>query len=187
MATHSEMFLHLCKEGQQTLYIPLLKELSIRESKQVTVSLLAEKQNPKFTFVCCLYPYYSLLCLFISETEVWGRGEAAKHSDPQKVEDAFPLAITYQSDPKEASGSRIRMYITRHYGECNPERLKKALESGVEKGLWEQTKGSGASGTFHLLIDTFNPSRSKTLLFLCTPFFMSLLLGSKVGSVFENS
>lgn len=55
------------------------------------------------------------------------------------------------------------MYITKHYGECNPEKLKRALESGVEKGLWEQTRGTGAGGTFHLLIDTFNPSRSDTM------------------------
>ena len=98
---------------------------------------------------------------FFSEIEMWGRGEAAKHSDPQKVDDAFPLAITYQSDPKEASVSKIKMYITKHYGEVNPDRLKRALESGMEKGLWENTSGSVAAGTYHLLIDTFNPSRSK--------------------------
>ena len=98
---------------------------------------------------------------------MWGRGEASKHSDPQKVDDAFPMAITYQSDPKEASVAKIKMYITKHYGEVNPEKLKKALESGMEKGLWENISGSAAAGTYHLLIDTFNPSRSKKFFSFC--------------------
>lgn len=40
-------------------------------------------------------------------------------------------------------------------------RLKKALEKGVERGLWEQVTGTGASGTFRLLIDEFNPGKCK--------------------------
>ena len=103
---------------------------------------------------------------------MWGRGEASKHSDPQKVDDALPLAITYQSDPKEASVAKIKMYITKHYGEVNHERLKKALESGIEKELWENVSGSTAAGTYHLLIDTFNPSRSK----ICVFKFLFLIL-----------
>ena len=105
--------------------------------------------------------FYGFRCISASEKKMWARGEAAKHSDPHKVEEALPLAITYQSDPKEASGSRIKQYITQHYGDCNIDKLKKSLESGIDKGLWELTRGSGMSGMYHLLIDTFNPSRSK--------------------------
>ncbi|KAK3609640.1 hypothetical protein CHS0354_028844, partial [Potamilus streckersoni] len=91
------------------------------------------------------------------------RGAAAKHSDPQKIEDIFPLAVTYQSEPKEASGARIKQYIKDNYGDVNIDRLKKALEKGVQRGLWEQLSGNNIAGTFHLLVDTFNPSHSDNI------------------------
>lgn len=76
----------------------------------------------------------------------------------------FPLAITYQSDPKEATGGKIKSYIAKYYHkEISNDRLKKALENGVEKGMWELTAGSAPTGRFHLLIETFNPGRSKSL------------------------
>ena len=102
-----------------------------------------------------------------------------KHSDPQKVEDAFPLAITYQSDPKECSASKIKQYISKYYHvDVNPEKLKKALESGVEKGLWELTRGSGTHGTYHLLIETFNPARSESFGAFCS---------SKLNEMFSST
>lgn len=37
------------------------------------------------------------------------------HSEPQKVEDTFFMAMTYMSDPKETSVARIKKYILDHY------------------------------------------------------------------------
>lgn len=94
--------------------------------------------------------------------EKWAKSNLAKHSDPDRVEDVFPLAITYQSDPKEASGSKIKSYISKFYRtEISNDRLKRTLDSGVDQGLWELTSGNAPTGTYHLLIDTFNPGRSK--------------------------
>jgi hypothetical protein len=95
-------------------------------------------------------------------TEKWAK-HASKHSDPEKVEDVFPLAITYQSDPKEASGGKIKSYISKYYfKEISNDRLKKALDKGVEDGLWELISGTAPTGRYHLLIETFNPGRSKS-------------------------
>ncbi|XP_045212181.2 nucleolar protein dao-5-like [Mercenaria mercenaria] len=95
--------------------------------------------------------------------EKWARS-ASKHSDPEKVEDVFPLAITYQSDPKEASGGKIKSYIGKYYfKDISNDKLKKALDKGVEDGMWELTSGFSPTGRYHLLIETFNPGRSDNL------------------------
>ena len=97
--------------------------------------------------------------LEISKTVVM---TAERHSDPKSVEDALPMAITYQSEPKEASGLKIKKYIDRFYHtDINTERLKKALDNGVDKGLWERLRGTGIQGIYHLLTDTFMPSSSE--------------------------
>lgn len=93
----------------------------------------------------------------------WIRSEVERHSDPTHVEDAFPLAITYQSDPKTASVTRIKSYITKHYHiDLTQEQLKRSLESGVGKGMWELSSGNNMNGSYHLLIDTFQPGRSSS-------------------------
>ncbi|XP_033746136.1 heterochromatin protein 1-binding protein 3-like [Pecten maximus] len=93
-----------------------------------------------------------------------GGGGASMHSDPQSVSDTFSLAITYMSDPKDASVSKIKKYIADHYPDTNIEaKLKKALEKGVEKGMWEQVSGTGSTGKFRLLAEDFNPSEAKSM------------------------
>lgn len=37
------------------------------------------------------------------------------HSDPQRIEDTFPLAMTYMCEPKEASAKKIQRYIENYY------------------------------------------------------------------------
>ena len=37
------------------------------------------------------------------------------HGNPKKLEDTFPLAITFQSAPKTASIVKIRRYIQDYY------------------------------------------------------------------------
>lgn len=39
------------------------------------------------------------------------------HSEPQRIEDTFALAMTYNSEPKEASVAKIRKYIKDFYKE----------------------------------------------------------------------
>lgn len=103
------------------------------------------------------------LCITEKHTEKWARSGVAKHSDPEKVEDALPLAITFQSDPKEATGGKIKSYIAKYYHkELSHERLKKAMDNGVDDGLWELISGTSPTGRYHLLIETFNPGRSKS-------------------------
>ncbi|WAQ97140.1 HP1B3-like protein [Mya arenaria] len=89
--------------------------------------------------------------------EAWVRSELERHSNPQKVEDVIPLAITYQSDPKQASMTKIKAYIRKFYHtEVAPEKLKRVLDEGVASETWENVGGS----TYHLLVDTFTPSRT---------------------------
>ncbi|BFZ03311.1 hypothetical protein BsWGS_06350 [Bradybaena similaris] len=81
------------------------------------------------------------------------------HGNPEKMEDIFPLAITYQSAPKSASVPKIRKYIQDKYGEAVADaRWRKAIDSGAEKGYWEHVSGSGITGSVHLLMDDFNPA-----------------------------
>lgn len=85
------------------------------------------------------------------------------------MEDVFPLAITYQSDPKQASMVKIKNYIQKFYHyEVAMEKMKKALEKGSEDGVWENVGGT----TWHLLSNTFNPGRSMSvaLWMLCFVF-----------------
>lgn len=37
------------------------------------------------------------------------------HSDPQKIEETFPLAMTFMAEPKKASFSVIEKYIDKNY------------------------------------------------------------------------
>lgn len=41
------------------------------------------------------------------------------------------------------------------------DRLKKTLLHGLELGMWDRVSGIGASGTFQLQVDTFNPQHSE--------------------------
>ena len=37
------------------------------------------------------------------------------HSDPQRVEDTFQMAMTYMNEPKTASVTAMKKYISRHF------------------------------------------------------------------------
>lgn len=75
--------------------------------------------------------------------------------EPQvKLEDILPLAFTRLCEPKEASYSLIRKYVSQYYPklrvDIRPQLLKNALQRAVERGQLEQITGKGASGTFQL-------------------------------------
>uniref|UniRef100_A0A0B7B3P5 H15 domain-containing protein n=1 Tax=Arion vulgaris TaxID=1028688 RepID=A0A0B7B3P5_9EUPU len=90
------------------------------------------------------------------------------HGNPEKMEDIFPLAITYQSAPKSASVPKIRRYIEEKYRETVQDgRWRKAIESGAEKGYWEHFSGSGITGSLHLLMDDFNPGSDQIEDMIC--------------------
>ncbi|XP_063798138.1 heterochromatin protein 1-binding protein 3 isoform X2 [Pseudophryne corroboree] len=71
-----------------------------------------------------------------------------------KLEDILPLAFTRLCEPKEASYSLIKKYVSQYYPklkvDVKPQMLKNALQRAVEKGQLEQITGKGASGTFQL-------------------------------------
>ncbi|GFN79902.1 heterochromatin protein 1-binding protein 3-like [Plakobranchus ocellatus] len=80
------------------------------------------------------------------------------HADPKKIEDTFPMAITFQSAPKTANIVKIRRYIQEQYKlTIGDSRWRKAVEGGAEEGHWEYITGSGISGKLHLLMDDFDP------------------------------
>ncbi|XP_054994978.1 heterochromatin protein 1-binding protein 3 isoform X1 [Sorex araneus] len=80
---------------------------------------------------------------------------SAVQPEPQvKLEDILPLAFTRLCEPKEASYSLIRKYVSQYYPklrvDIRPQLLKNALQRAVERGQLEQITGKGASGTFQL-------------------------------------
>ncbi|KAE8594836.1 hypothetical protein XENTR_v10019815 [Xenopus tropicalis] len=84
-----------------------------------------------------------------------GASAAAAGDQPSvKLEDILPLAFTRLCEPKEASYSLIKKYLSQHYPklkvDIRPQLLKNALQRAVEKGQLEQITGKGASGTFQL-------------------------------------
>ncbi|KAM5246995.1 heterochromatin protein 1-binding protein 3 isoform 6-T6 [Ctenodactylus gundi] len=83
------------------------------------------------------------------------RKSSAVDPEPQvKLEDILPLAFTRLCEPKEASYSLIRKYVSQYYPklrvDIRPQLLKNALQRAVERGQLEQITGKGASGTFQL-------------------------------------
>ncbi|XP_075407799.1 heterochromatin protein 1-binding protein 3 isoform X3 [Tenrec ecaudatus] len=83
------------------------------------------------------------------------RKTPAVDPEPQvKLEDILPLAFTRLCEPKEASYSLIRKYVSQYYPklrvDIRPQLLKNALQRAVERGQLEQITGKGASGTFQL-------------------------------------
>ncbi|KAM5246996.1 heterochromatin protein 1-binding protein 3 isoform 7-T7 [Ctenodactylus gundi] len=83
------------------------------------------------------------------------RRSSAVDPEPQvKLEDILPLAFTRLCEPKEASYSLIRKYVSQYYPklrvDIRPQLLKNALQRAVERGQLEQITGKGASGTFQL-------------------------------------
>uniref|UniRef100_A0A8C5QDU6 Heterochromatin protein 1-binding protein 3 n=1 Tax=Leptobrachium leishanense TaxID=445787 RepID=A0A8C5QDU6_9ANUR len=79
---------------------------------------------------------------------------AAAGDQPVKLEDILPLAFTRLCEPKEASYSLIKKYVSQYYPklkvDVRPQMLKNALQRAVEKGQLEQITGKGASGTFQV-------------------------------------
>ncbi|KAM4703676.1 heterochromatin protein 1-binding protein 3 isoform 2-T2 [Rhinophrynus dorsalis] len=79
---------------------------------------------------------------------------AASEQPNVKLEDILPLAFTRLCEPKEASYSLIKKYVSQYYPklkvDIRPQMLKNALQRAVEKGQLEQITGKGASGTFQL-------------------------------------
>lgn len=47
--------------------------------------------------------------------------EAEKHGNPSRIEDVFPMALTYMSDPKEASIRKISKYVEKYYPEVDTD------------------------------------------------------------------
>ncbi|XP_040843964.1 heterochromatin protein 1-binding protein 3 isoform X4 [Ochotona curzoniae] len=83
------------------------------------------------------------------------KSSVAVDPEPQvKLEDVLPLAFTRLCEPKEASYSLIRKYVSQYYPklrvDIRPQLLKNALQRAVERGQLEQITGKGASGTFQL-------------------------------------
>ncbi|KAM4872438.1 heterochromatin protein 1-binding protein 3 isoform 4-T4 [Thomomys bottae] len=83
------------------------------------------------------------------------RKSSTVYPEPQvKLEDVLPLAFTRLCEPKEASYSLIRKYVSQYYPklrvDIRPQLLKNALQRAVERGQLEQITGKGASGTFQL-------------------------------------
>ncbi|XP_051028173.1 heterochromatin protein 1-binding protein 3 isoform X2 [Acomys russatus] len=81
--------------------------------------------------------------------------DSALDPEPQvKLEDILPLAFTRLCEPKEASYSLIRKYVSQYYPklrvDIRPQLLKNALQRAVDRGQLEQITGKGASGTFQL-------------------------------------
>ncbi|XP_072282000.1 heterochromatin protein 1-binding protein 3 [Pyxicephalus adspersus] len=81
-------------------------------------------------------------------------GSMAGDQTNVKLEDILPLAFTRLCEPKEASYSLIKKYVSQYYPklkvDVRPQLLKNALQRAVEKGQLEQITGKGASGTFQL-------------------------------------
>ncbi|KAM8927293.1 heterochromatin protein 1-binding protein 3 isoform 2-T2 [Pelodytes ibericus] len=82
------------------------------------------------------------------------RSSSAVEQPNVKLEDILPLAFTRLCEPKEASYSLIKKYVSQYYPklkvDVRPQMLKNALQRAVEKGQLEQITGKGASGTFQL-------------------------------------
>ncbi|MEJ1282222.1 heterochromatin protein 1 binding protein 3 [Cricetulus griseus] len=82
------------------------------------------------------------------------KGSAVDPEPQVKLEDILPLAFTRLCEPKEASYSLIRKYVSQYYPklrvDIRPQLLKNALQRAVERGQLEQITGKGASGTFQL-------------------------------------
>ncbi|KAK3092125.1 hypothetical protein FSP39_025397 [Pinctada imbricata] len=98
-----------------------------------------------------------------------GPTAAERHAEPTKVEDTFPMAITYMGDPKEASVTKIKFYIETHYPDVDTDmRLKKALEKGEEKGLWQRIGHS-----YRILSEDFNPAYSEDINDMVTQAIMA--------------
>ncbi|GAB1289121.1 Heterochromatin protein 1-binding protein 3 [Apodemus speciosus] len=80
------------------------------------------------------------------------KGSAVDPEPQVKLEDVLPLAFTRLCEPKEASYSLIRKYVSQYYPklrvDIRPQLLKNALQRAVERGQLEQITGKGASGTF---------------------------------------
>ncbi|NXX77633.1 HP1B3 protein, partial [Urocolius indicus] len=85
-----------------------------------------------------------------------------------KLEDILPLAFTRLCEPKEASYSLIKKYVSQYYPklkvDVRPQLLKNALQRAVEKGQLEQITGKGASGTFQLKKSGEKPLLGGTLM-----------------------
>lgn len=82
------------------------------------------------------------------------KGSAVDPEPQVRLEDILPLAFTRLCEPKEASYSLIRKYVSQYYPklrvDIRPQLLKNALQRAVERGQLEQITGKGASGTFQL-------------------------------------
>ncbi|KAK7112630.1 hypothetical protein V1264_012060 [Littorina saxatilis] len=86
------------------------------------------------------------------------------HSNPQTLSDVFPLAMTYMAEPKEATFGRIRKYLEKFYSRVDIDsKLKRCIEHGCETGMWERMSGSGTTGSFQLLVDSFNPEHTESM------------------------
>jgi len=78
--------------------------------------------------------------------------EASKHPKSEKLDDLLGNIFTWVCEPKECSILLIKKYIDTHHSKLsNDNRLKKAIEMGIEKGQLERINGKGFSGTVALV------------------------------------
>jgi len=83
------------------------------------------------------------------------KAKGKKSSGPklQPLENIFPGVFTWACNPKEASVTLIKKYITKHYPDLDVEGLtfRRALEGGESKGQLARVTGKGVGGTFALV------------------------------------
>lgn len=88
-----------------------------------------------------------------SKSKGKGRRGAAKMDGPvEPLENHFGYIFMWATNPKEASVSIIKKYVSKHFPMLDAESgLRKALEHGEADGKYKRITGKGMSGTLQLM------------------------------------